>query len=470
MPNLVQAVTRVAEIRRRWIADNAKEGAAAVTIAIRRGGAPGPVGIALVAMAGASIEYYDFFIYATAATLIFPTHFFSRDLPPVIAQLAAFSTFSVGFIARPLGGIMFGHMGDLFGRRRALSLALIMMGVATTLVGVLPTYEVAGAFSAALLILLRFIQGLAVGGQWGGAALLAIENAPATKRGLYGSFVQIGVPVGIVLANGAFFLLDKTVSPADFEAWGWRLPFLFSVVLVFLGLYVKRRLQDSPGYPEKSDTHPSPQKTAQKSPILVALRDQGRTIALAGGAFIASSGCFYLVITYAVSYGINHAHVPRGTMLLAIMLASVLMMPGLAWFAALSDRFGRAGLYMWGAALTGLVSFALFPVIDTGSAVGISLVMIATMATAAMMYGPQAALFAELFDQRIRYSGASLGYQLGSILGGGFAPIIATALYSEFATTTAIAAYMAAMCAVSLACTAALGRLSMASKSVTSSV
>jgi MFS family permease len=421
-------------------------------------------------MAGASIEYYDFFIYATAATLIFPTHFFSRDLPPVIAQLAAFSTFSVGFIARPVGGILFGHMGDLFGRGRALSLALIMMGVATTLVGVLPTYEVAGAFSAALLVLLRFVQGLAVGGQWGGAALLAIENAPPAKRGLYGSFVQMGVPVGIVLANGAFFVLDKAVSPAAFEAWAWRLPFLFSVVLVFLGLYVKSSLQDSPGYPEKTDRQVSLSESAQKSPILIALRDQGMTIALAGGAFIASSGCFYMVITYGVSYGINHAHVARGTMLLAIMLASVLMMPALAWFAALSDRFGRAGLYMLGALFTGLVSFALFPVIDTGSAVGISLIMIASMGSAAMMYGPQAALFAELFDQKIRYSGASLGYQLGSILGGGFAPIIATALYSEFASTTVIAAYMGAMSAVSLACTAALGRRAIASKSVASSV
>ena len=191
---------------------------------------------------------------------------------------------------------------------------------------------------------------------------------------------------------------------------------------------------------------------------LVALRDQGMTIVLAGGAFIASSGCFYLVITYGVGYGVNHAHVAKGTMLMAIMLASVLMMPALAWFATLSDRYGHAGIYMLGAAATGLVSFALFPVIDTGSEAAITLVMIASMGAAAMMYGPQAALFAELFDQRIRYSGASIGYQIGSILGGGFAPIIATALYSEFASTTAIATYMAAMCAVSLACTAALGR------------
>ena len=304
------------------------------------GGPRSPAKIALVAMAGASIEYYDFFIYATAATLVFPTHFFSRDLSPVIAQLGAFSTFTVGFIARPVGGILFGHIGDLFGRKRALSLALIMMGIATTLVGALPSYEVAGSFGAALLVLLRFIQGLAVGGQWGGAALLAIENAPASQRGLYGSFVQMGVPIGIVLANGAFYLLDKTVSPAEFEAWAWRLPFLFSVVLVFLGLYVKNKLQDSPGYPDKVD----PGVSAQKSPILVALRDQGLKIALAGGAFIASSGCFYMIITYGVSYGINHAHASRGAMLLGVMLGSVLMMPALAWFAALSDRYGRAGI------------------------------------------------------------------------------------------------------------------------------
>jgi MFS family permease len=300
--------------------------------------------------------------------------------------------------------------------------------------------------------------------------LLAIENAPSSKRGLYGSFVQMGVPIGILLANGAFYLLDEFVAPAAFEAWGWRLPFLFSVVLVILGFYVKARLQDSPGFPETPDSTVSVRETAQKSPILAALRDQGATIALAGGAFIASSGCFYLIITYGVSYGINHAHVPRGTMLLGLMLSSVLMMPALAWFAALSDRYGRTGIYMLGAAATGLVSFVLFPVIETGSGVGIAVAMIAAMGSAAMMYGPQAALFAELFDQRIRYSGASLGYQIGSILGGGFAPIVATALYSEFASTTAIAAYMAAMCAVSLVCTAALGRRSLASKSLTSSL
>jgi MFS family permease len=430
------------------------------------GRARSPAKIALVAMAGASIEYYDFFIYATAATLVFPTHFFSRDLPPVIAQLAAFSTFSVGFVARPLGGILFGHIGDLFGRRRALSLALIMMGVATTLVGVLPTYDVAGSLGAALLIVLRFIQGLAVGGQWGGAALLAIENAPSSRRGLYGSFVQMGVPIGIVLGNGAFYLLEETVSGATFEAWGWRLPFLFSVVLIVLGFYVKSRLQDSPGYPDKPDGSVSLREAAHKSPILVALREQGVTIALAGGAFIASSGSFYLIITYGVGYGVNHAHVATSTMLLGVMLASVLMMPALAWFAALSDRYGRAGIYMLGAAATGVVSFALFPVIDSRSAVGISLVMIAAMGGAAMMYGPQAALFAELFEQRIRYSGASLGYQIGSILGGGFAPIIATALYSEFASTTVIAAYMALMCAVSFVCTAALGRRRAAIRSM----
>lgn len=417
-----------------------------------------PVKTALVAMAGASIEYYDFFIYATAATLVFPTHFFSRDLPAVVAQLAAFSTFSVGFVARPLGGMLFGHIGDLFGRRRALSFALIMMGVATTLIGALPTYDVAGSLGAALLILLRFIQGLAVGGQWGGAALLAIENAPSSQRGLYGSFVQMGVPVGIVLANGAFYVLDESVSPAAFETWGWRLPFLFSVVLVILGFYVKSRLQDSPGYPEKTSSNVSLRESARKSPILAALRDQGITIALAGGTFIASSGCFYIVITYGVSYGINHAHASRSAMLLGVMLGSLSMMPALAWFAALSDRYGRTGIYMLGAAVTGILSFTLFPVIDTRSTLLISLTMIASMGGAAMMYGPQAAMFAELFDQRIRYSGASLGYQLGSILGGGFAPIIATALYAEFASTTAIAAYMAAMCAVSLVCTAAIGR------------
>lgn len=415
-----------------------------------------PAKNALIAMAGASIEYYDFFIYATAATLVFPRQFFSHDLSPVVAQLAAFSTFAVGFIARPLGGILFGHIGDVFGRKRAFSTALIMMGISTTLVGVLPTYDVAGSFGAALLIVLRFLQGLAVGGQWGGAALLAIESAPPGRRGLYGSFAQMGVPVGILLANGAFYLLG-TVSPTAFATWGWRLPFLLSVVLVMLGFYVKSRLEDSLDLAATPAHEAASRKSLRHSPIIAALREQGLAVALAGGAFIASSGCFYLVITYAVGYGVNHEHIPSTTMLLGVMLGSALMMPALAWFAALSDRFGRIGIYMLGAVATAVVGFALFPAIETRSALVITAVMIASMGAAAMMYGPQAALFAELFDQRIRYSGASLGYQTGSILGGGFAPIIATGLYSRFGSTTIIAAYMAVMCGVSLACIAALG-------------
>lgn len=405
--------------------------------------------VALTASAGAAIEWYDFFIYGTAAALVFPRLFFPADLPLFVAQIAAFSTFAVGFIARPFGGVLFGHFGDLFGRKRALSIALFVMGVATTCVGLLPSYATAGVLAPLLLLVLRFVQGLAVGGQWGGAALLAIESAPGHRQGFYGSFVQIGVPIGVVLANFVFLIVGLVLPHDAFGSWGWRIPFLLSVALVGVGFYVHLRLEEPEAFEEAAA---EARRTAGPSrfPLAEVLKNHWGNVLLAGGAFIANNTCFYVAITYAVAYGSTSVGVPEAVMLGAVLIGSIVMIPVLIACGALSDRYGRRGIFMWGAVLSGLWGFAMFPLIHTGSAVTITVAIGVELVLISLMYGPQAALFAELFPVKVRYSGASLGYQIGAVFGGGFAPIIATALFARFQSTWAIATYLFAMCVVSL--------------------
>ncbi|MFV3076801.1 MFS transporter [Niveispirillum fermenti] len=441
--------------------------------------------VATTAGAAAAIEWYDFFIYGTAAALVFPAKFFPADLPPLMAQIAAFSTFAVGFIVRPLGGILFGHLGDMFGRKRALSTALLIMGISTTCIGLLPTYDQAGLLAPLALVLLRFAQGLAVGGQWGGAALMAIESAPANRRGYYGSFVQIGVPVGLVLANTVFLLVSEAVSPAAFQSWGWRVPFLLSVVLVLIGSYVHRRLEEPEEFrkvrpeafgpkpeavgakpeavgpkPGAVGAKPEAAGKARELPLTKVLREHWADVLLAGGAFVANNTCFYIAITYIVAYGTATLGIAQETMLMAVMTASGMMLPVLIICGGISDRYGRRGIFMIGAVLSGLWAFALFPLVETGSPLLITLAIAVKMLFISMMYGPQAALFAELFPADVRYSGASLGYQVGSVVGGGFAPIIATALYAHYQSTLSISWYLFAMCAVSFFSIVALSRRS----------
>lgn len=407
------------------------------------------VKVAASASAAATIEWYDFFIYGIAAALVFPTLFFPEDLPPFVAQIAAFGTFAVGFIARPIGGILFGHFGDLLGRKRALAAALLIMGAATTCIGLLPSYQQIGIAAPLALVVLRFAQGLAVGGQWGGAALMAIESAPAGKRGFYGSFVQMGVPVGLVLANVVFLLVSQSVSPESFQAWGWRIPFLLSVALILIGFYVQFYLEE-PGEFEKAVVASAPADgKPKKLPLTKVLTVHLPEVLLAGGAFIANNTCFYVAITWIVAYSTTTLGIPQETLLLAVVLASVLMIPILILCGALSDRFGRRGIFMLGALLAGVWIFFMFPLVETGSPWLITLAITVEMGLLSLMYGPQAALFAELFPVEVRYSGASLGYQIGSVFGGGFAPIIATALFAKFQSTLSIELYLCAMCAIS---------------------
>jgi metabolite-proton symporter len=418
---------------------------------------PGVFKVALTAAAGATIEWYDFFIYGTAAALVFPKLFFPADIPPFAAQIAAFSTFAVGFIARPVGGAFFGHFGDLLGRKRALAIALIMMGLGTAAIGLLPSYESAGVIAPILLVVLRFIQGFAVGGQWGAAALLAIESAPPKRQGFYGSFVQIGVPLGVLLANVAFLVIGAVLAPPEFLAWGWRIPFLISLLLVAIGIYVQFNLEESVEF-ERARKSPqaSHKSSRKKSPIISVILSHPMEILLAGGAFLANNTCFYIAITYVVAYGTATLHLSRDLMLASIMIGSCIMVPALIACGWVSDHWGRRRPFMLGAALTGVWAFAFFPLIETGSPWAVGLAITVELVLISLMYGPQAALFAELFPVEVRYSGASLGYQLGSVLGGAFAPIVATALFERFQSSTPIAVYLSLMCAISLACTAVL--------------
>ena len=400
--------------------------------------------VAMTSLAGTSIEWYDFFIYGTAAALVFPVLFFSDDMPRYVSLLASFSTFAVGFLARPIGGVVFGHFGDRVGRKAALVTALMMMGVATTLIGLLPTYAQIGPLAPVLLIFLRFVQGLAVGGQWGGAMLLVTENAPSNQRGFYGAFAQCGAPAGLVLANLAFLAVSGSLSDEAFMAWGWRVPFISSVLLIGLSLYVQLKLEDTEAFKELAEAS-QPTEAKPRSPVLKALTTYPKEIALAAGSFLGVQVTFYICVAFIISYGTDPEglNIARSDMLTAVLISTLFAIPANFFFGAWSDRYGRRGIYKLGAILTGIWAFVMFAMIDTGNWYLITAGLSISHIFISMMYGPQAALLAELFSTEVRYSGASLGYQLGAILGGGFAPIIATTLLLIFGSSMWVAAYIA---------------------------
>ena len=393
--------------------------------------------VALTSLSGTSIEWYDFFLYGTAAAVIFPQAFFPQDLPTMVVLIASFSTFAVGFLARPLGGAIFGHFGDRVGRKKTLVVALMMMGVATTLIGFLPTYQSIGVMAPLLLVVLRFVQGLAIGGQWGGAMLLVTESAPKDQRGWYGAYAQAGAPVGVILANLAFLGVSASLSEADFMDWGWRLPFIASFVLILISMYVQLKLEDTPAFKALAANQApkdAVQQTVVKSPVIEVLRRYPKRIVLAAGAFLSIQVTFYILIAFVVAYGVNSPTVTlsRDMMLTAVLVAAAIMVPSQFYFSGLSDRLGRKTVYRWGAILTGLWGFALFPLIDTGDPILICVAVTMGLVFLGMQYGPQAAFFTELFSTEVRYSGASLGYQLGAIVGGALAPTIAVLLWNNF--------------------------------------
>ena len=390
--------------------------------------------VALTSLAGTSIEWYDFFLYGAAAGLVFPKLFFG-EASPTTALILSFLTFAAGFIARPVGGIIFGHFGDLIGRKKTLVIALMLMGISSTLIGLLPTYATIGVAAPILLTLLRFAQGIAIGGQWGGAMLLVTESAPKEKRGYYGAFAQAGAPIGVILANLAFIGVGLFTNEESFLAWGWRIPFLASFVLIIISLYIQLKLEDTKAFKELEsfkEQSPIKKKVIKSSPILEAIRKYPQRISLAAGAFLSVQVTFYILIAFLLAYGVETTDFNRDDLLMAVLIGSAIMVPTQFYFSAYSDRNGRKGVFMAGAALTALWAFAIFPLMASGSFILAVAAIAVGLTFLGMMYGPQAAFFAELFSTEVRYSGASLGYQLGAIIGGSFAPIIATLLWKNY--------------------------------------
>ena len=400
--------------------------------------------IAAASFIGTAIEFYDFFLYGIAAALVFNNLFFPT-FDPLVGTLAAFATFAVGFISRPLGGIVFGHFGDRLGRRSMLVLTLLIMGIATAAIGLLPTYAQAGVLAPLLLVVLRFLQGIGLGGEWGGAVLMAVEHAPKHKRGFYGSFPQIGGPVGLVLANLAFAIV-ATLPEAALLTWGWRIPFLLSLVLVLVGLVVRQAIPESPAF--LTLKHSRARSTA---PVLDAIRQFPRQILLTMGASAALVAFIYIATTFVLSYATQALGLPRQMVLNAVIVGAAVQVVGVPVFGALSDRLGRRPVFLFGAIFGTLMAFPFFWLIDTRRPELLVLALILGTVGPAAMFGPQASFFAELFGTHVRYSGASLGYQLAAVLAGGLTPFIATALLaSANGSPTPVALYMIAIGAVSI--------------------
>ena len=391
--------------------------------------------VALTSLAGTSIEWYDFFLYGAAAALVFPAAFFG-EIPESTALILSLLTFAAGFIARPIGGIIFGHYGDKVGRKKTLVAALMLMGIASTLIGLLPTYAMIGVTAPILLTTLRFAQGLAIGGQWGGAMLLVTESAPSNKRGYYGAFAQAGAPIGVILANLAFIATSALLPDEAFMSWGWRIPFLASAILIGISMYIQLTMEDTKAFRELQNHQKSigsnENREIKKSPVLEALIKYPKRIALAAGAFLSIQVTFYILVAFLLAYGVTSAEMSRDDMLSAVLIGSAIMVPVQFMFSSYSDRNGRKGIFMTGAILTAIWAFAIFPLVDTGNFWLIVLAVTFGLSFLAMMYGPQAAFFTELFSTEVRYSGATLGYQLGAIAGGAFAPTIAAKLWTDF--------------------------------------
>ncbi|HEX4250324.1 MAG TPA: MFS transporter [Pseudonocardia sp.] len=413
--------------------------------------------IAGLSLVGASVEWFDFFLYGTAAALVFPKIFFP-NADPSTGVLLSFATFGVGFVARPVGGIIWGHFGDKVGRKKAFLAALITMAIGSVLIGLMPSYAAIGVAAPILLTVLRFVQGIAVGGQWGGAVLLATEFAPKHRRGLYGSVAQMGVPIGVLLGTVAYFFLSLLMSADAFLSYGWRIPFVASVLLVAVAVYAHSRLEETPAFTrlqqlaaERTDAG-----VVSRSPVLEVLRTHWGRVLLAGGAFTVVNTTFYIYITFLQDYGVRILHMPRSTVLMAIAIVAVVQIPALGGFAAISDRIGRRKMYLAGSIGTAIWAFPLFWLVDTGTGWGLTLGLLGGQLTLSMMYGPLAAFFSEMFSAKFRYSGASLGYQLGALLGGAISSLVAAWLFAEFHSNVPISLYIICVSVLAIACVLAL--------------
>lgn len=378
--------------------------------------------VLLASAVGSALEWYDFFIYGTAAALVFGELFFPKT-DPTIGTLLAFAAFGIGFIARPFGGLVFGHLGDRLGRKPVLVITLLMVGIGTFLIGLLPTYNTIGVWAPILLVVLRLVQGFGAGAEYGGAVIMAVEHAPPGKRGLFGSFAPLGVTVGLLLANGVFWLF-AFLPQEDFVSWGWRVPFLLSIVLVIVGFYIRYRVSETPVFSEIAAKN-----AAARSPVIDAVKHHPREFLVVIGARLAENGLGYLFPVFALNYMTKQLNLPKTMILNGNMVAYAVALLTIPLFSMLSDRVGRRPVYMGGALFSALLAFPFFVLVSTQSQPLIYLGLILGISVGlAAMFGPQAAYFAELFGAKLRYSGFAFARELGSILAGGPAPAIATAL------------------------------------------
>lgn len=399
--------------------------------------------VVIASFLGTAIETYDLYLYGTAAALVFGPLFFP-DFSPTAGTLLALATFAVSFIARPVGAVIFGHFGDRIGRKGMLVITLLLMGLSTFFIGLLPTYAAIGVAAPLLLVSLRFLQGVGFGGEWSGAVLMIAEHAPPDKRGFYSGFNQVGPVFGFLASTGIFLAASTILSEAQFEAWGWRVPFLLSIILVGLGLYVRLAIEESPIFRRVMET-----QSGARVPLLDAIRDYPKAMVYATGSVVVVFGMFYLFSTYSLSYGTQQLGLDNSTILYCVMIAIVVNGISIPIFSALSDKVGRRRLSLWAAALTGLWAFPYFWLFDTANPVLITLSFSVQMVLYGMIYGPIGAFLAEQFGTRVRYSAMAVSFNLGGILGAAFAPIIANRLLAWTGDSWAISSYILAMAAIS---------------------
>ncbi|MQA10490.1 MAG: MFS transporter [Pseudonocardiaceae bacterium] len=399
-------------------------------------------------MVGTTIEWYDFFLYTSAAALVFNTLFFPTE-DPLAGTMLAFGTYAIGFVARPVGGLVFGHYGDKLGRKKLLVISLVLMGVATVAIGLLPSYESIGVTAPILLTFLRLMQGFAIGGEWGGAVLLVSEHGDAKRRGFWTSWPQAGVPAGNLLATAVLALLAAVQSDEAFLAWGWRIAFLLSGVLVLIGLWIRLSVAESPLFVEAAE-RAEKAGGIERAPILQVMRESWREVLIAMGARMAENASYYVITGFLLVYITETLGLDRGVALNAVLIGSIVHLIVIPLWGALSDRVGRRSVYLFGAVGVAVWGFVFFAMLDTRSFGMIAFGTTLGMVLHGAMYGPQAAFFSELFDTRVRYSGASIGYQLASIAAGALAPLIATALLAATGGTLMISVYVLVICVITV--------------------
>ena len=393
---------------------------------------------------GTTIEWYDFFLYNTASALIFPMLFFPKQAA-FTGILLSFGTQFVGFAARPVGAAIFGHYGDRIGRKATLIATLLVMGISTTLIGLLPTYHTIGYLAPILLTLLRIGQGIGVGGEWGGSVLMSMEWGHRKQRGLMASWPQLGVPLGLILSTGVFRLTTSWTGP-DFNSWGWRIPFLLSIVLVGVGLYVRLRVMESPEFAAVLQT-----RTVARRPLVEVVRTQWPTIITSAFVRMGEQAPFYLFTSFVLTYGTTHLKLNRNGLLNDILIAATIGLISVPLFGALSDRLGRRRVYGAGIVCTAVFAFPYFGLLNTKTSALVLIGIVVSLIVHDMQYGPQAALIAEGFGANLRYSGAGLGYQLASVIAGGPAPLIATKILQETGSSTGISWYIVGCCVLGMA-------------------